>query len=102
MGMEYFTYENMQKIHFQSTKLADETLRVKTKESGFELAVKDPISGYCRYYCIKGGKKRRQTLNKTDVEIIVLRLFESILFVFDSYLDHNLKSVKYLIFRKIF
>ena len=67
MEMEYFTDENIKKINFKNPKEADETLRAKAQESGFELAAKDPIfSGYCRYYCTKGGKKRGQASNKTD------------------------------------
>ena len=41
--MEYFTYENMEKLQFQSPKEANETLRAKAQESGFDLAAKDPF-----------------------------------------------------------
>ena len=40
----------MEKLNFKNPKEADEILRSKAMQSGFELVAKDAIvSGFCRY-----------------------------------------------------
>ncbi|KAK8881891.1 hypothetical protein M9Y10_044528 [Tritrichomonas musculus] len=63
----YFSPENFKKLEFNSPLEADSELRIMAKKNGFEISAKDIIiSGFCRYYCHKGGKKRGKNSNKTD------------------------------------